>query len=195
MRDVTAVITGVGRSNTLCMTPSMRKRMGLVAARLQMDIRRALVERVLQQPVDDVHDVAIVHAELAGLAELDELFEVEQRAAVVEVALGVLGALGSNAARSTTRRGSGSDVQRIGNDTLDVLAQHVRKVGDPARIERFGRREHDLHRAHRDRQDAVAVRIGVADDLRHRVNVDLHRIDLHVRQCGAARAIASALRD
>ena len=59
MRAVIAVITGGGISYTLCITPSMRKRIDAVlAARLEVDVARALVEGVLQQPVDDVHDVA-----------------------------------------------------------------------------------------------------------------------------------------
>ncbi len=91
MRAVTAVITGVGSSNTLCMTPSMRKRMLLgLAPRLQMDVRGALLERVLQQPVDDVHDMAIVGADFAALAQLDQLLEVEDRRRRVAAGLGVL---------------------------------------------------------------------------------------------------------
>jgi hypothetical protein len=38
-----------------------------VAARFEVDVRRALLERVLQQPVDDVHDMAIVDADVARL--------------------------------------------------------------------------------------------------------------------------------
>ncbi len=48
-----------------------------VAARLDMDVRRALVEGVLPEPVDDQHDVLVVGVERAlGLAHLDQLFEV-----------------------------------------------------------------------------------------------------------------------
>jgi hypothetical protein len=65
MREVTAVITGVGSSNTLCMTPSMRKRMLLMSRRGSRWMSDALLERVLQQPVDDVHDMAVVDADVA----------------------------------------------------------------------------------------------------------------------------------
>ena len=47
-----------------------------VAARLDVDVGRALLERVLPQPVDDVDDVAVVGVELALLAERDELLEI-----------------------------------------------------------------------------------------------------------------------
>ena len=44
-----------------------------LAARLQMDVAGALIERVLQQPVDDMYDVRVVGLDLA--AELDQLLE------------------------------------------------------------------------------------------------------------------------
>ena len=47
-----------------------------VAPRLDVDVGRALLERVLPQPVDDVDDVLVVGVELAVLAELDQLLEV-----------------------------------------------------------------------------------------------------------------------
>jgi hypothetical protein len=53
----------------------------LVAARLDVDVARALLERVLPQPVDHAHHVRVVGVELPrfpirGLAELDQLLEV-----------------------------------------------------------------------------------------------------------------------
>ena len=46
------------------------------AARLDMDIRCALVERVLPQPVHDMDDVLVVGVELlVGLAQFDQLLE------------------------------------------------------------------------------------------------------------------------
>ena len=47
-----------------------------VAARLDVDVGRALLERVLPQPVDDVDDVLVVGVEVAVLAELDQLLEI-----------------------------------------------------------------------------------------------------------------------
>ncbi len=54
------------------------------AARLEVDVAGALVEGVLQQPVDDADDVLVVGVELAGAAQLHQLLEVlhaRQRAA------------------------------------------------------------------------------------------------------------------
>jgi hypothetical protein len=45
-------------------------------------------------------------------------------------------------------------------------------------------RDHDLQRRDRNRQDSIALRIRVRDDLGYRRDIDLHRIDFQVRQAG-----------
>ena len=49
---------------------------GQIAARLDVDVAGALVESVLQQPVDQTHDVLVVGIELAAGAQLYQLLEV-----------------------------------------------------------------------------------------------------------------------
>jgi hypothetical protein len=44
-----------------------------VAPRLDMDVGRALLERVLPQPVDDVDDVAVISVDFALIAERNQL--------------------------------------------------------------------------------------------------------------------------
>ena len=67
------------------------------AARLDMDIRCALVESILPQPVHDMHDMLIVGIELlVGLAHFDQLLE---RGDVAAVHLGTLVALLTERAR------------------------------------------------------------------------------------------------
>ncbi len=62
-----------------------------VAPRLDVDVRRALLERVLPQPVDDVDDVLVVRVEMAVPAELDQLLEVaRQREVAVRILLRAL---------------------------------------------------------------------------------------------------------
>ena len=52
----------------------------MLAPRLEVDVAGALLEGVLPQPVDDVHDVLVVGVELlVALAELDQLLEVGDR--------------------------------------------------------------------------------------------------------------------
>ena len=50
-----------------------------VAARLDVNVAGALVERVLQQPVDDVDDVRVVRIGRLQLAEFEHLLEVRDR--------------------------------------------------------------------------------------------------------------------
>ena len=50
-----------------------------MATRLQMDIAGALLDGVLQQPVDDVHDVCVVCGGLRlTLAEFKQVFQLAQ---------------------------------------------------------------------------------------------------------------------
>jgi len=46
-----------------------------VAARLEVDVRGALIECVLPQPVDDVDDVLVVGVDAAARAQLDQLID------------------------------------------------------------------------------------------------------------------------
>lgn len=48
----------------------------LLATRLDMDVAGALLERILQQPVDQVHYMLVVGIRLADAAEFSELFEI-----------------------------------------------------------------------------------------------------------------------
>ena len=157
-----------------------------LAAWFQMDIRCALFERVLQQPVDDMHYVAIVRAHLARLAQLHQLLEVEQGGRVVAIALGVLRHL-DRALYAVELLQVSVDVQRAGHHPLHVAPQHLRQVAGPCRIERFAGGERHRIRGGGDRKDAVPLRIRVADHLGDRAGVDLHRIDFQVRQVGFRR--------
>ena len=52
-----------------------------LAPRLDVNIRRALLEGILQEPVDDIDDVLVVGIELTvGAAEFNQLLERRQRA-------------------------------------------------------------------------------------------------------------------
>ena len=150
-----------------------------------MDVRGALLEGVLQQPVDDVHHVAIVGTDLAALAQLHQLLEVEDRRGAVAPGLGVLGKL-DRALNAVELLLVAVDVERAGDNALDVPPQHVCEVGRPAVVERFAGGERHLAHGRRDRQDAVPFRVGQAHHLGDRGCVDLHRIDLEVRQAGMA---------
>jgi hypothetical protein len=57
-----------------------------IAPRLDVDVRGALLESILPEPIDDAHDVLVVGIELlVALAQLDQLLEV--RGAAGDIAL------------------------------------------------------------------------------------------------------------
>ena len=149
-----------------------------------MDVRRALLERVLQQPVDDVHDVAVVRADFAALAQLQQLLEVED-ARGRTLALGILRQL-DGALHAVELGQVAVDVDRVGHHALHVAPDHVRQVRRPAVVERLAGSERHLARRHGHGQDAMALGVGAADHLGYRGHVDLHRVDLQVRQLGVA---------
>ena len=95
----------------------MRKRIDAeLAPRLEVDVGRALLERVLPQPVDDVDDVLVVGVELlVALAELDQLLEVvAQREVLAARLVRALDRLGE----AEELRGVLRDVERIGDHQL-----------------------------------------------------------------------------
>ena len=61
------------------------------------------------------------------------------------------------------------------------------EIGHPAGVERLRGSEHNLHFADRDGQDPIAQGIGMADHLGHGGHINLHRIDLQIRQFRLAR--------
>ncbi len=132
-----------------------------VAARLQVDVRGALLERVLQQPIDDMHDVAIVGTDFAALAQLHQLLEVEDGGRVVAGALGVLRQL-DRALDTVELQQVAIDVQRIGHHAPHVSPNHLGQVLGPGGVERFAGGERHLARSRHPRAgcDVAARRRG-----------------------------------
>ncbi len=125
---------------------------GLLAARLDMDIAGALLERVLQQPVDDADDMLVVGIGVLLLAELHQLLEIGQpRGGPLQ------------AARTAHRFGEAVELHRVAIDiggihhhAPDRSAQGTRQVRLPVRHQRLGARDHHFPRIAFDRKDAMA---------------------------------------
>jgi hypothetical protein len=136
-----------------------------VAPRLDVDVRGALLEGILPEPIDDAHDVLVVGVELlVALAQLDQLLEVRGAAgniALVQRALDELGQVVElhlvarmSSGLAMTRRMS---LRRIGR----ISASQARWKGSAVAITTsLGL---DLHR-----QDAEARRVGAAHHPGHR---------------------------
>jgi hypothetical protein len=86
--------------------------------RLDVDVARALFERVLPEPIDDIDDVLVVGVELAiGPAEFDELLERRQVAALAAE----LGGLLDRAREIVELDQIARDIDRIGENAANVL--------------------------------------------------------------------------
>ena len=150
-----------------------------VAPRLEVDIARTLLERIVEQPVADMNDVLIVGVELAAAAELDELLEVGNLAVRALVFL----------ARALDRLGQIEkfddvilNVERVRNDAFDFEPQDLLKLLFPVAHERFARRNRCFARSDAYRQDTVTLRVSCRHQLGDRGKIDLERVDVQVGQ-------------
>ena len=155
-----------------------------IPARLQMDVAGALFEGELQQPIDDVYDVLVVRADVAALAQLQQLFEVDDLAGgVVALVLSVLG-LAHRTGHPVEVHQEAMHIQWIGDHPANFPAQQMLQIRHPGSDERFAGGKHDFVVIHLDRQDLVTLSVGMADHVGHLAHVDLHRVELDVGQMG-----------
>ena len=110
-----------------------------IAPRLEVDVARALLERVVEQPVADVDDVLVVGVELAAPAQLHQLLEVGDLA---------VGAFVFFAGRAFDRLREIEelddvvlDIERIGDHALDFEPQDLSELFLPVAHERLARRD------------------------------------------------------
>ncbi|MCY1413868.1 hypothetical protein D9M71_293050 [compost metagenome] len=153
----------------------------LLAARLDVDVAGALLEGVLEQPVDDVDDVRVVGVRLLILrAEVEQLLEVANPADLLLVARGAA----DRARQAVELGGEALDVRWVGHHPQDRPLEHVGQVGFPAGDERL--RAGDGHRlaVHRHGKDLVALGEGVGHQRGDRGDVDLQRVDAQVGLLG-----------
>ena len=154
-----------------------------VAPRLHVDVARALVERVLPQPVDDVDDVLVVRVELlVRLADLDQLLEVADAGAL----LARLGRAFHRFRQVVELDLVAADVQRIGDHAADLQPQYLLQLLFPVLHVGLGGRDRHFARVDRDREDLEARRVVAGHHLGHRGEIDLERIDVEVFHPGLA---------
>ena len=148
------------------------------APRLDVNVRRALFEGVLPQPIDDAHDMLIVGIKMSMFAQLDQLFEI---ACEIEVALRrVLRAL--HRARQVVELAQiALDVLRIAEDELDVELEDLLELLGEAPHERLAGGDRERHPIDRDRENAKTLRVRVAHRGRYRAKIDLQWIDMKIR--------------
>jgi hypothetical protein len=150
----------------------------LVPARLDVDVAGALVEGVLQQPVDDVDDVGVVGLGALQRAELEHLLEVGD---VADFQPG-LARLRDRPRHGVELEHVAVQVRRIRHHATDAPpAQGLGEHGLPLVHERLAAGDHHLVVADLHGEDVVALGEGVAHHLGDGVDVDLQRVDAQVR--------------
>ena len=141
-----------------------------------MDVAGALLEGVLQQPVDDIDDVLVVGIGLFHGAQFQHLLEIGHP----DPAVGSLTATGAaHRARHGVELGRvAGDRPGVGEHPPHALAQHMLEVAFPAAHKGLAAGDNhflgtDLHR-----QNPVALRESPGHDLCDRSHVYLQRVDL-----------------
>ncbi|MCY1414527.1 hypothetical protein D9M71_299800 [compost metagenome] len=153
----------------------------LLAARLDVDVAGALLEGVLEQPVDDVDDVRVVGVRLllAG-AELEQLLEVADAADLLVHRAGAADRLG----QAVELEGELLDVDRVGDHALDRALEHMGEVALPALHEGLGAGDGHRFAVDRHGEDLVALGEGEGHQRGDGGDVDLQRIDAQVGLAG-----------
>ncbi len=151
--------------------------------RLDMDVAGPLLEGVLPEPVDDADDVLVVGVELAvGPAQLHELLEIRQaRRRLVPR----LHRLLHRAGEVVELHQVAVDVERVGDDAADLLAQDGLQLRLPLAHVGLGGGDHHFPRGDLQRQDAEARRVGVGNHLGDGAEVDLQGVDVPVLEADA----------
>jgi hypothetical protein len=143
-----------------------------------VDVARPLIERVLQQPVDDVDDVGVVRVRRLQLAEFEHLLEVRD-ARDFEARVG---RFRDRPRHRVELEHVAGQVLRVRDDPLDLSAtQRLGQHAFPRRHERLGAGDDDFFFAHFDGEDVVPLRERVRHHFGRLVDVHLQRVDAVIR--------------
>ena len=144
---------------------------------LQMDVAGPLLERILPQPVHHRDDMLVVGIEMPAVAaQLHQLLEI-----VLNRCLTVALRTADRPRQIEELRQIALQLQRTGQHRHHPPAQRVRQLCHPFRRQ-IGLGRGDRHRIRRDlqRQDAIAIGIGLAHHLADAREIHLQRIDAHM---------------
>jgi hypothetical protein len=151
------------------------------AARLEVDVGGALVEGVLPQPVDHLHDALVVRVELLGAAaEFDELLETRQARVLAR-----LDGIAHRARQGIELGRVARQLDRADDDELHHLARVRFDLGHPGHVERLTGGDRHLAQAHGQRQRVAALGVVDRHDLGDPAHVDPQRVDAQIWQATA----------
>jgi hypothetical protein len=148
---------------------------GNVAPRLDVHVRRALIERIVQEVLDRGDDMAVGGLNLLDSRQLDETLEVADVDAGVDLLFG---------------RGHGpAEPVEIGDEPLDLagrrddearVSPHERlDVVDEAMVHRVGHCDGNVAIVGGDNEHVVLARERPRDELRRQLGVDLQGVEIH----------------
>lgn len=150
--------------------------LALIAAGFQVNVAGTLFDSVLQQPVDDVHDVRVVGAGFGlALAQFQQLLEFAQAGGLL--VLRAFYRLGEVLERLPCL----ADLQRAGQHPANRPAQAAGQVGLPVVLVGLGTGDGNAEGVGCDDEDAVALGEGRCDQAADLGQVELHGVDAQVR--------------
>ncbi len=149
----------------------------LPTTRFDVDVTGALVEGVLEQPVNDVHHMSVVSVGLLITgAEVQQLLEIAGSADLLIIGSGAADRLG----QAVELNGKALQVDGIGHHPLDRSLEHMGEVGFPTFHERLAAGDGHCRAVDRHREDLVPLGEGVGHQRGDRRDVDLQRIDTQI---------------
>ncbi|MNH13435.1 hypothetical protein D3C79_730070 [compost metagenome] len=155
--------------------------MALVASWLQMNIAGALIEGVLQQPVDDGDDMGIISLMLLAVcAQLEQLFKIGRCRRGDWLAAGAV----DRAGEVEECLAELADLHRAGQHAFDRASQHLGQIGFPGPDIGLGTGHGNAKVIHSNRQNAVTPGKGRGHQASGCVEVELQRVDVQIGQSG-----------
>ena len=149
----------------------------LLAAWFDVDIAGALLEGVLEQPVDDIDDVRVVGVRLLILgAEAQQLLEIANAA---DLLVGGIGAA-DRTRQAIELGGEALNIAWVGHHTLDWALEHMHQVGFPTAYQRLAAGDGDAFTVHCHGENLVALGEGVGHQRGDGRYVDLQRVDAQI---------------
>ncbi|MCY1396512.1 hypothetical protein D9M71_114870 [compost metagenome] len=149
----------------------------LLTTRLDVDIAGALLEGVLEQPIDDIDDMRVIGVRfLVAGSKVEQLLEVARAAGFLLRAAGAANRFG----QAKKLDGQALNLHRVGYDTLDRQLQHMSQVRFPAGDMGLG--TGDCHSVLIDchGKNPVALGEGVGHQRRYCGDIDGQRVNAQV---------------
>ena len=149
----------------------------LVASRLDVDVGRALVERIVEDVLDGRDDVRVARLDLLDARQRDELLEVRD----VDPARDLHLRGGHRAAEAVEVGDEALDFARRRDDQARVPPHEVRQVVDEPHVERVRHGHRDVPFVGGDDERRVLARERAREELRRELRVDLERVEIDER--------------